>query len=890
MNNLHSKIKGLKKSTGSLKTKEVCDKTIARLSEIYEMNVTHSAKLEVFENIFEVFMNELEELKESDKATVNFIKKEKKNFKINNLGVKETFQKIMESDLKAHPTIKMVLEGIRNEIQKPEYLTCESYISRLRPFNWHPTIKSSIERVESNISENRDEIYIQRALFELENSNSSYIITGFKNELNEYLANKTKANKEILIEKLNKFAFDTKVRNLISSIRESKDNEFYVQTNKDSTIVENVHSLVYVNENSEVFGIGNDFYLKEGNNISLIPQDKTKKLPNEFVTVSNILANPSVKVNENNITVYLGKKKFVITENKIAVDGKEVTDKEFKRIYLNESLFNPAEVNNMKTINLISEKFSEIVNIEFAKRLTAPNKANRQIDIIKIDENIYLHQKDPVMGTTKFYEGLNATQTKNIFSEFMNYDISESFTDLLDVEESKIREIEETKKVYIETISEMEEKLSELKTLDIGSVVSKDQYNDIVETLESELEELKNEYNSYVAEAEKMVASPDEMGADTDFKVGETVHCHKTDGKVKITDIDGVTGNITVVDENGESFDCKVEELETISPIPENVDEKIKVTVDGKEIEIEGSEDSDDGEDGDSDDEEDGDSDDKEDDKYADKIDEPLGESIKAGTEVELEDGRRGIIQDISNDEVTVMTDEGDTVKTKESKCRVVGSPGLSGQQNDGSSVQIEEGAEILDSYYATGKYSDGSNFHLDGDTDLDDLKSKVAEYGNQLDQSSIVYWRRDANGKEIKLDEFVNESYNKNSLNENNYNYIELSNGETTVSLYRDGGKWHEDRVLAGEKPYGWGQKTYMSYLNPNEIADYLSSDYSGHWEVVLNENMAGMFIIDNQKRYLHVSAEDVEQYKRGGTVYATDEDGKEYEVNKKNTEIIKQ
>lgn len=745
MNNLHSKIKDLKKSTGSLKTKEVCDKTITRLSEIHEMNVTHSSKLEVFENIFEVFIKELEGLNESDKATINFLKKERKNFKINNLGVKETFQKIMESDLQAHPTIKMVLEGIRNDIQKPEYLTCESYISKLRPFNWHPTIKSSIELVENNIAENRDEVYIQRSLFELENSTSSYIVSGFKNELNEYLTNKTKANKEILIEKLNKFAFDAKIRNLISSIRESKDNEFYVQTNRDSTIVENVYSHVYVTKNSEVFGIGNDFYLKEGDNITLIPKDKSNNLPPDFVAMANILSNPNVKVNENNVTVYLGKKKFVITENSIAVDGKEVSDKEFKRIYLNESLFNPMEVNNMRTINLISENFSDIVNIEFAKRLIAPNKANRQIDIIKVNENIYLHKKDPVMGVTQFYEGMSAIETRNMFSEFMNYDISESFTDLLNSEESKIQEIEETKKVYIETISEMEEKLSELKTLDIGNVVSKEQYNDIVETLETELEELKDEYNSYVSEAEKKTVSK----SIEDFQIGDTVYCHKTKGSVEITDIDTVSGNITVIDENGESFDCTSEDLKVISA----VDEKVKITVDGKEIEIEGG-DSDEDEDSDDDDDDDDDEDsDDDEDKYADKIDEPLGESIKTGTEVELEDGRRGVIQDISDDELTVMTDEGDTIKTKESECKVVGAPGLSGQQNDGGSVQIKEAAN-LDSYYATGKYSDGSEFHLDGDTDLDDLKRKVANYGNQLDQSSIVYWRRDVDGKETKLDE----------------------------------------------------------------------------------------------------------------------------------------
>lgn len=85
---------------------------------------------------------------------------------------------------------------------------------------------------------------------------------------------------------------------------------------------------------------------------------------------------------------------------------------------------------------------------------------------------------------------------------------------------------------------------------------------------------------------------------------------------------------------------------------------------------------------------------------------------------------------------------------------------------------------------------------------------------------------------KVLNFDEFVNEN-----LNESTIDYIELSDGKTTVSLYNEGGKWHEDRVIDGEKPYGWGSKTYMSYLSPSEIADYLSSDYGGRWKVITEE-----------------------------------------------------
>lgn len=75
--------------------------------------------------------------------------------------------------------------------------------------------------------------------------------------------------------------------------------------------------------------------------------------------------------------------------------------------------------------------------------------------------------------------------------------------------------------------------------------------------------------------------------------------------------------------------------------------------------------------------------------------------------------------------------------------------------------------------------------------------------------------------------------------LNEGDETYLELTDGKTTVSLYKETGRWYEDQVLSGKKPYGWGSKKYMGYLKPQDIADYLRSDYGGDWTVELEESV---------------------------------------------------
>ena len=63
------------------------------------------------------------------------------------------------------------------------------------------------------------------------------------------------------------------------------------------------------------------------------------------------------------------------------------------------------------------------------------------------------------------------------------------------------------------------------------------------------------------------------------------------------------------------------------------------------------------------------------------------------------------------------------------------------------------------------------------------------------------------------------------------------FSNGETTVELYKSEGKWMEGSIK-GETLYGWGNKKYMGYLTPNDIASYLRSDYGGSWERIMQES----------------------------------------------------
>jgi len=86
---------------------------------------------------------------------------------------------------------------------------------------------------------------------------------------------------------------------------------------------------------------------------------------------------------------------------------------------------------------------------------------------------------------------------------------------------------------------------------------------------------------------------------------------------------------------------------------------------------------------------------------------------------------------------------------------------------------------------------------------------------------------------------------------------YLEFTDGNTTVSLYKDGSHWIEGDIVKGKKPYGWGGKTYMSYLTPKDIAGYLSKDYGGKWSSYegLEESKSPKKIIKESQEELYLS-----------------------------------
>jgi hypothetical protein len=128
----------------------------------------------------------------------------------------------------------------------------------------------------------------------------------------------------------------------------------------------------------------------------------------------------------------------------------------------------------------------------------------------------------------------------------------------------------------------------------------------------------------------------------------------------------------------------------------------------------------------------------------------------------------------------------------------------------------------------------------------------EVIDYGSSLDgypNTSAGSGRKyDADKKETKklLSQMYNASFATKLLDEisdkmnkgggvgsKNTDYIEVTNGDTVLSLEKSNGVWEEVDVLQGVKPVNFGRNTYKGNMKQEALIKALNAEYGGGYKV---------------------------------------------------------
>jgi ribosome-associated translation inhibitor RaiA len=445
--------------------------------------------------------NLVKDLEGIDDAEVkNFVAREQRFIEISNLGVKEAYQNVIGGDLMHYPTIKPMLESMKQQVNTlPEYVTAPHFISVLQQYSWNPELKTDLDKISETVEKYKEDIALANFMYEFKNSNGSYLSKMFEAELDNYFVDRTDTNRKKVLEKINPYLFDANIKQLHDILIVSEGG-FQIDANGE-VIIEKIYSPVLINENEDIFFASNRFLRKRGNTITALSEEEIKALPKNFVDVSLFLSYPNVSVYESKIAIITesgNKKVEIITEGEkpvLKLNGKEMSYQMFTKYFMNEGVFRKSDNNVLYQISVLFENVDNIYEIDYGKKLISKSNRGQWVDIYKTDGKIFVTKVDESQKKNEFISNINAHQTKQLVLEHLRFDITESLRDLMPQEKEKLENLTKQKGELLEAIKLLtDKKITVLEQIKTNPVLrANKEVKDLLEAIDVEVEKLKEQ-------------------------------------------------------------------------------------------------------------------------------------------------------------------------------------------------------------------------------------------------------------------------------------------------------------------------------------------------------------------------------------------------------------
>ena len=252
----------------------VCNEALSKIREYKSFGLDEVSVKNVEKAVIESLMEKFSGSTEDD--VVEFVS----YLRLNNLGVVEALGTIKEAAA-VHPTVSYAYNNIANLAKQPEWLVIESVISILSQFTWEPSFKAAHDSLKEAFTKNAEDIKLAKAVHETDNTRTSFIMPGVKADLDSFLKNKTKSNRNRLLETLSKYSFDPAIRNLYNVISET-ENSFVISKKTQDITVKNVYTPALLNENGTYFIVEGVGYLKNGDSVRRLTENEVESLPTYF--------------------------------------------------------------------------------------------------------------------------------------------------------------------------------------------------------------------------------------------------------------------------------------------------------------------------------------------------------------------------------------------------------------------------------------------------------------------------------------------------------------------------------------------------------------------------------------------------------------------------------
>jgi len=532
-------------------------------------------------------------LADTDSSVAAFLKAQT----VNNLGVFESLLSIKDTGIYEHPSVKIVCEKYLHLLKSknlPEFLVAEAFSQEMKNFTWDNKIKSLVESIDEKIGSLKAEIEVSKTIYAISQNAGSDFYSPVTESLNKWLISENKSV-SLLSKEISRWQFNPAVRNLLNtlSVFENNSEKLNIPIHNGNSSVRRVYSPVLVQGGKTTFSIGNNIFEGSSAGIKKLNRGEVAVLPAQYLSILESFYAPYVKVDEKGLNVYVGKNKFSLVEENETVgvysNGQKMKFEDKTRLSkaLALEISGSFGVNENKVvfdiINLY-ENFSQVVELDFAKRIESKLYEGAAINLIKWQGKIFLNRINESMRDNSLFE-VNGTQATNLVKDFLKYDISEGLTEFLEGE-SRVKSIMlNDRKKLMENIAIIEGELQKIESKMASNPLfaNSTELQRAQNMLEQELNSLRQKWsviNEEIQKIESSVIEINNVNEDDKFNVGEYVKVKESGNTGKIISIDGTSGSYTVLMDNGKTGDFRVDEIV-------NLDDALATSGDENEAEAE---------------------------------------------------------------------------------------------------------------------------------------------------------------------------------------------------------------------------------------------------------------------------------------------------------------
>lgn len=452
--------------------------------------------------------------------------------KINNLGIFEAIDRMKTSIVCVKsPEVKTYLEQIQESIYRdtPDWKLAVPFVNALAGYKFDSIFEAELNKIEKNFKDNEESILIADFLERTENANKLGVYEGIRKDLMNYIETPKNVLKRSIVDKYQKFFFEAEIMNFvnrfaqINSINESKS--FVVNTNPNEYLVEKVYSFVEKDSNKFHFIIGRNNYIRKGNDILVVNENRISPRVKRLTNIYNAL-NLKV-VNETRMEgEYNGKKLEILTEDANSKPYIKINDISFANVHrdIARMTFESAFYNEslaMLEFYELSENIDSLCELDWVNKITYKQNPNIYCLLFKTNESFHVQLMNETVKYEKHVKSKNPKLVKDVIYEYMGFDVSKSLEEFMTKTDKKMTELSETATKQLEIIKKYNQKISDIKNELKGLNESefKKQIELVLEELESEVETIKDDYADNV-EALEMFNTPE-----TNLEVGMEVSC-----------------------------------------------------------------------------------------------------------------------------------------------------------------------------------------------------------------------------------------------------------------------------------------------------------------------------------------------------------------------------